>query len=42
MVFKRVFHLTESGVGDMALQLESDAGFIQVRVDQQINSRSDV
>ena len=29
------FHLTESGVGDMALQLESDAGFIQVRVDQQ-------
>ena len=36
MVSQRGFsHLTESGVGDMALQLESDAGFIQVRVDQQ-------
>jgi hypothetical protein len=35
------FHLTDSGVGDMALELESDAGLIQVRVDQQ-NQQPDI
>ena len=35
------FQLTESGVGDMALQLEGDAGLIQVHVDQQ-NQQPDI